>query len=84
MFLKIYGTPYCPYCVRAKHLAQSLKESRNDFDYTYIDLEQEGLTMEDLEKMAGTPVRTVPQIFLDDRHIGGCDDFVAYSNEHLL
>lgn len=83
MFLKIYGRLSCPYCVRAKNHAQSLKEERNDFDYIYIDMPEAGVSMDDLEKMAGTHVRTVPQIFLDDKHIGGCDDFLAYSSEHL-
>ncbi|MGP2689608.1 glutaredoxin, partial [Serratia nevei] len=29
------------------------------------------------------PVETVPQIFLDEKHIGGCTDFEAYAKEHL-
>ncbi|MGL4479665.1 MAG: glutaredoxin, partial [Aeromonas veronii] len=38
---------------------------------------------EDLAKSAGKPVNTVPQIFLDEQHIGGCTDFEAYAKENL-
>ena len=34
-------------------------------------------------KTVGKPVETVPQIFLDQKHIGGCTDFEAYAKEHL-
>ena len=40
-------------------------------------------TKADLEKTVGKPVETVPQIFLDQKHIGGCTDFEAYAKEHL-
>ncbi|MGL4545826.1 MAG: glutaredoxin, partial [Plesiomonas sp.] len=43
----------------------------------------EGISKEDLEKTVGKPVATVPQIFIDQEHIGGCTDFEAYAKEHL-
>ncbi|MGL4886594.1 MAG: glutaredoxin, partial [Aeromonas veronii] len=36
-----------------------------------------------LAKSAGKPVNTVPQIFLDEQHIGGCTDFEAYAKANL-
>lgn len=76
MFAVIFGRPGCPYCVRAKELAEKLTEERDDFNFRYVDIHAEGITKADLEK-------TVPQIFLDQKHIGGCTDFEAYAKEHL-
>ncbi|HGJ5854977.1 GrxA family glutaredoxin [Arsenophonus nasoniae] len=84
MFTVIFGRSSCPYCVRAQALAEKLKHERDDFDYNYVDIEAEGITKADLAKKAGKPVNTVPQIFIDEQHIGGCTDFEAYAEEHLL
>lgn len=83
MFAVIFGRPGCPYCVRAKELAEKLAEDREDFNFRYIDIHAEGITKADLEKTVGKPVETVPQIFLDQNHIGGCTDFEAYAKENL-
>lgn len=83
MYTVIFGRPGCPYCVRAKELAEKLKNERDDFDYRYVDIHAEGLTKEDLSKTVGKKVQTVPQIFIDEKHIGGCTDFEAYAKEHL-
>ncbi|EKT58366.1 GrxA family glutaredoxin [Providencia sneebia] len=83
MYTVIFGRPGCPYCVRAKDLAEKLKNERDDFDYRYVDIHAEGLTKEDLSKTIGKEVLTVPQIFIDEKHIGGCTDFEAYAKEHL-
>ena len=48
-----------------------------DFDYRYVDIHAEGITKEDLSKSVGKPVETVPQIFIDEKPIGGCTDFEA-------
>ena len=69
--VKIYATESCPYCVRAKALLKqrgvtSLIEVRVDLNPA------ERQTM-----IALTGRRTVPQIFIGDRHVGGCDDLVA-------
>ncbi|HGJ5872880.1 MULTISPECIES: GrxA family glutaredoxin [Arsenophonus] len=84
MFTVIFGRSSCPYCVRAKALAEKLKHQRDDFDYNYVDIEAEGITKADLAKKVGKPVKTVPQIFIDEQHIGGCTEFEAYAEEHLL
>ncbi len=39
----------CPYCVRAKELAEKLSKERDDFNYRYIDIHAEGITKADLE-----------------------------------
>jgi len=70
MFAVIFGRPGCPYCVRAKELAEKLTEERDDFNFRYIDIHAEGITKADLEKTVGKPVETVPQIFIDQKHIG--------------
>lgn len=83
MFAVIFGRPGCAFCVRAKELAEKLTESREDFKFRYVDIHAEGISKEDLEKSVGKPVETVPQIFLDQNHIGGFTDFEAYAKEHL-
>jgi glutaredoxin 1 len=83
MFAVIFGREGCPYCVRAKQAAEALVESRDDFKFRYIDINEEGITKADLEKTVGKPVETVPQIFLDQTHIGGFTEFEAHAKEHL-
>lgn len=50
MFTVIFGRLWCPYCVRAKELAEKLSKERDDFNYRYIDIHAEGITKADLEK----------------------------------
>ncbi|TKB58704.1 GrxA family glutaredoxin [Ferrimonas aestuarii] len=83
MLVVIFGRPGCPYCVRAKQIAETLTESREDFKFRYVDMPSEGVTKEDLEKTIGKPVATVPQIFVDQEHIGGCTEFEAYAKDNL-
>ena len=83
MFVEIFGRPGCPYCVRAKQIAEQLTEERDDFEFRYVDINVAGLTKDDLAAQAGKPVTTVPQIFLDEQHIGGCTDFEAYARANL-
>lgn len=83
MFVVIFGRPGCPFCVRAKNLADKLKEQRDDFNYRYVDIHAEGISKADLEKTVGKPVETVPQIFVDQDHVGGFTEFEAYSKANL-
>ncbi len=69
--IQIYTTPYCPYCVRAKALL-----TQKGVDYTETDVSGDGDLRDAMTQRAGGR-RTVPQIFIDDRHIGGCDDLYA-------
>lgn len=83
MFTVIFGKPACPYCVRAKEIAQQLADTRDDFKFRYVDIHAEGISKADLEKTVGKPVETVPQIFVDQNHIGGCTEFEAYAKQEL-
>lgn len=70
--ITIYSKDYCPYCVKAKTLLK--RKGREDF--TEIDItHDEKLQQEMLAKSGGR--RTVPQIFIGDTHVGGCDDLYA-------
>ncbi len=63
----IYSTMICPYCVRAKHL---LQRKGADFEEIRIDLDHDQMkTM-----VERTRRHTVPQIFIDELHVGGFDD----------
>jgi glutaredoxin 3 len=65
--VKIYTTPYCPYCTRAKLL---LKNKKINFDE--IDLSENPDKFEEmLSKSNGA--KTVPQIFVNGEHVGDCD-----------
>lgn len=77
MFVEIYGRLTCPYCLRAKSLAEKMKSELPDFDFKFVDMIAEGISKQDLEPRVGKTVETVPQIFLDNVHVGGCTDFQA-------
>ncbi|MFZ2986956.1 glutaredoxin 3 [Ideonella sp.] len=67
----MYTTQVCPYCVRAKALLKQrgvaqIEEVRVDMDPAARE-----------RMMASTGRRTVPQIFIGETHVGGCDDLIA-------
>lgn len=66
----IYSKDPCPYCVRAKMLLQ-----RKDQEFTEIKITSDEMREEMIKKSGGR--MTVPQIFIDDFHVGGCDDLYA-------
>lgn len=63
----IYTKTICPFCVRAKNLLKS-----KDQDFIEIDAADEKIMSEMIEKSGGR--KTVPQIFINDTHVGGFDD----------
>jgi glutaredoxin 3 len=69
--VKMYTTQVCPYCVRAKALLK--QRGVEKIEEIRIDLDPEQRE----QMMALTGRRTVPQIFIGDTHVGGCDDLVA-------
>lgn len=83
MYAVIFGRPGCPYCQRAKELAEKLCHDCDNFSYRYVDIQSEGITKEDLSKSVGKAVETVPQIFIDEKPIGGYTEFESYAKEHL-
>lgn len=74
----IYTTPTCPYCIRAKSLLDS-----KGVNYENIDLSKE-LPQVRTELTERTGSRTVPQIFINDQFVGGCDDIHALDREGKL
>ncbi len=69
--VKMYTTAVCPYCIRAKQILKS--KGVEQIDEVRIDTDPgERQKMMDI-----TGRRTVPQIFIGDTHVGGCDDLVA-------
>jgi len=67
----MYTTAVCPFCIRAKQLlkargVETIEEIRIDLDPDRRD-----------EMMQKTQRRTVPQIYIGDTHVGGCDDLYA-------
>lgn len=73
----IYTTSVCPYCIRAKALLD-----RKGFAYEEINAEDEKIRDEMIKKSGG--MRTVPQIFIGDTHVGGSDDLYALDKEGKL
>ena len=68
--ITIYTTAWCGYCQRAKRLLQE-----KGLAFTEIDVEQTAGMREEMVARSGR--RTVPQVFIGSRHIGGCDDLYA-------
>ena len=74
----MYATGYCPYCVHAERLlrAKGVNEIRK------IRIDQD--PAERAQMMARTGRRTVPQIYIGERHVGGYDDLVALDRAGTL
>ena len=76
--VKMYTTASCPYCIRAKQIllskgVQTINEIRVDQD-----------SAQRIRMMEVTGRRTVPQIFIGDTHVGGCDDLVELDSRGAL
>jgi len=66
----IYTTRICPYCIRAKQLLQ-----RKNAAFEEISVDRDEASMQTMMELSGR--RTVPQIFIDDLHVGGYEDLAA-------
>ncbi len=76
--VKMFTTAVCPYCIRAKQVLKSkgvsvIEEVRIDVDPA---------AREHMMQITGR--RTVPQIFIGDTHVGGCDDLIALDGKGAL
>ncbi len=69
--VQMYATDWCPYCQRA----EALLRAKGVADIDKIDVDQYPDRKQ--EMIAKTGRRSVPQIFIGERHIGGCDDLYA-------
>ena len=66
----IYSSDYCPYCVRAKQLL-----GRKGVAFTEINVDGQPQLRAEMTRKAGRT--SVPQIWIGDTHVGGCDDLYA-------
>ncbi len=73
----IYLTPICPYCSRARQLLE-----RKGVDYTIIDVAADSVLRDEMIRRSGR--ETVPQIFINQQHIGGFDDMAALDVDGAL
>jgi len=75
--VRMYATGWCPYCERARQL---LQQKHVEFEEIDVDARPAART----EMVARSGRRTVPQIFIGDRHIGGSDDLFELEAAHGL
>ncbi len=73
----VYSTQVCPYCERAKQLLQ-----RKNVAFQEIKVDTDHQAREEMIERSGR--RTVPQIFIDEHHVGGCDDLYALDHAGKL
>jgi glutaredoxin 3 len=73
--VKMYTTAVCPYCVRAKQILQAKGVAH--IEEVRVDLHPD----ERAKMMEITGRRSVPQIFIGDTHVGGCDDLMALDSQ---
>jgi glutaredoxin 3 len=75
--ITIYTKPYCPYCLRAVALLR-----KKGAQFTEIEAAFDPEKRREMMQRSGRS--TFPQIFIGDRHIGGCDDMLALDREGKL
>ncbi|MDH4275154.1 MAG: glutaredoxin 3 [Gammaproteobacteria bacterium] len=75
--VEIYTTPSCPYCVQAKRLLT--KKGVNFIEYAVAS---DAALRREMETRSGRS--SVPQIFIDDTHVGGCDDLYDLEGDDKL
>ena len=66
----VYLAGWCPYCQRARELL-----SKKDIQFREIDVDDDPKLREEMIARSGR--RTVPQVFIGEKHLGGCDDLFA-------
>ena len=76
--VKMYTTAVCPYCIRAKQLLNA--KGVTQIEEVRIDTDPQARA----HMMEITGRRTVPQIFIGDTHVGGCDDLMALDSQGAL
>ena len=76
--VRMYTTPICPYCVRAKSLLK-----RKGVEVEEVDIFMDMEARAEMEDRTGG-ARSVPQIFIGETHVGGCDELYALEKEGKL
>ena len=69
--VRMYTTAWCPYCTRAKQVLKSKGVEQIE----EIRIDADPVQRQQMMEMTGR--RTVPQIYIGDTHVGGCDDLIA-------
>ena len=75
--IEVYSATYCPYCDRAKALLK-----RKGVEFVEYVVDHDDAKRAEMEQR--TQRRTIPQIFIDGQHIGGCDDLHALDQQGKL
>lgn len=76
--VEIYTWQFCPFCIRAKALLD-----KKGVEYTEYAIDGDEVAREQMAERANGK-RSLPQIFISDRHIGGCDDIQALERQGEL
>jgi len=76
--VRMYTTPICPYCERAKSLLK-----KKGVEVEEVDVLMDADAREEMESKTGG-ARSVPQIFIGDTHVGGCDELYALEKDGKL
>ena len=76
--VEVYFWTHCPYCIRARGLLDS-----KGVNYTGYDITGDEAARAKMAERTGGP-KSVPQIFINDKHIGGCDDLHALEEQGKL
>jgi glutaredoxin 3 len=76
--VEIYTKTFCPYCWRAKMLLESKGVAFNEISVDFGGPDKQAM----VQRAGGRT--TVPQIFIGERHVGGCDDLIALDREGKL
>ena len=76
--IRMYATAVCPYCIRAEQLLKR----KGVLDIEKIRIDQDPARRDEMMNLTGR--RTVPQIFIGDVHVGGCDDLYDLDRQGTL
>lgn len=76
--VKVYCSRFCGYCTRAKLLLE-----KKGVEYEEVSVDMNPGKRQEMVKLAGGRT-SVPQIFIGEHHVGGCDDLYALENEGKL
>ena len=76
--IEIYSGDYCPYCVRAKSLLK-----QRGLEFIEYNVQQEPEKRAEMMKRSNGG-RSIPQIFINDQHVGGCDELYALDKKGQL
>jgi len=77
--VEIYTWRTCPFCIRAKRLLE-----QKGVNYIEYAIDGDEIARENMVKRGSDGKRSVPQIFINDRHIGGCDALYALNAQGKL